>query len=94
VNGRIHFSKDLHILFSVVINEWHPPVGMHWTANRSMSNCMMTWTLSVTSVRIQTLIEFDCIDPDAEICEPDLSGCGSGSAYYNDEDNDNEDWAL
>jgi hypothetical protein len=56
VNFIIDFSKGLHIFFSVVISQWCLPVGMHWIANRSMNNCMMTWILTVNLVRVQTMV--------------------------------------
>jgi hypothetical protein len=56
LNFITDFSKGVNILFSVVISQWCLPVGKHWTANRSMDNCIMTQILSLNLVRIQILI--------------------------------------
>jgi hypothetical protein len=48
---------------------------------------------------------FDCLDPDSEIYEPDMSdsfsnsddgqmSANEGGGGYDDEDDDNEDWAV
>lgn len=56
VNFMIDFSMGLHIFFSVGISQWRLPVAMHWIANRSMDNCMMTWIITVNFVRVQTVV--------------------------------------
>lgn len=103
----LDFSKSLHIFLSVVISQWRLPVGVHWTANRSLNNCIMTLILSV-NVLIYVVHR---TEPDAEISGPDLSDrCSNsdedqviasvrgndvgGCGSRNDTDDDNEYWAL
>jgi hypothetical protein len=74
------FSKGLHIIFSVVISQWCLPVGVHWTANRSMNNGMMT----------QIFLEF-CHDSDIDMLDctaPDdqVSGLNLGDSCSNSDD--------